>query len=202
MRLTGVVETAAGAATSEPDAAPADPAAVEIPWLWRDGGSSWAAAVCVDFAAAATLPAGLPAMTAADLSSCATARTGAAAVADAPLVALATGGFTITGPEGGREAMAGAGGAETIGGAWRGNGTTLRGAGADPRFAVATSAAVDAETDTAGEAARGAADVAEAEVFPAEAAATGGLPVGCCVGGAEIAARGGTARPSRCSFCC
>ena len=43
--------------------------------------------------------------------------------------ALATGGLTMTGPEGAREAIAGAGGgAVTICGAWRGCGTILRGA--------------------------------------------------------------------------
>jgi hypothetical protein len=49
------------------------------------------------------------------------------------------GGFTITGPEGAREAMAGvgAGVAATICGAWRGKGTIFRGEGFDPTAALA-----------------------------------------------------------------
>lgn len=212
MRLTGAAEAAAeadvGAAASEPGATALGPAAAEMPWSWSDGetvcgsgarlavAASWIGAVCIDLGVAVTPAAGRPVIAAVDLSSCATPRPGATEVATAPLVAFAAGGFTITGPDGGREAMAGAGGAETIGGAWRGNGTTLRGIGADPRFAVAASR-VDADGDAAGEAARGAADA----FFPAEAATMEGAPAGR-VGGAETVARGGTPRPSRCSFCC
>ncbi len=77
---------------------------------------------------------------AADVSfvSCGALFAGAATTEAAPVNPDA-GGFTITGPEGAREAMAGVGVgiAATIGGAWRGNGTILRGAGFDPAAALA-----------------------------------------------------------------
>lgn len=118
------------------------------------------------------------------------------------------GGFTITGPCGAREAMAGVGvGAEvTIWGAWRGNGTILRGAGFEPAWAPA-------ETETEGAALTGVPAVAgllpagtAAEELPA-GAETVGFPGTAAAavtvgrGGAAITPRG-VPCVSRCSFCC
>jgi hypothetical protein len=69
----------------------------------------------------------------AGLASCGALFAGTATTVDAP-VNPDDGGFTITGPCGARDAMAGVGvgAADTICGACRGNGTIFRGAGFDP----------------------------------------------------------------------
>ena len=86
--------------------------------------------------AAETAPVGLPIKEGAALPkavpcfvSCATPLPGVWTTTGEPVVKPDAGGFTITGPEGGREAIAGRGGVVTICGACLGNGTTLRGAG-------------------------------------------------------------------------
>jgi hypothetical protein len=142
----------------------------------------------------------------ADLVSCGALFAGAATTEAAPANPDA-GGFTITGPEGAREAMAGVGAsvAATICGAWRGKGTIFRGEGFDPTaaladtvLAVAALATVPAEAGvgTACPAAEEAAAGVETAGFagPAAAAVTVGR-------GAAVAPR---CVPccSRCSFCC
>jgi hypothetical protein len=116
-------------------------------------------------------------------------------------VALAAGGRTMTGPDGGRDAMAGAGGAVTICGACRGCGTTLRGAEAG-RFGAAMPDETELGTGL---------DAVEPEelgvdVVPlADGAATAAVAGGAdCLLAADAAAMAGDApgRPSRCSFCC
>ncbi len=107
---------------------------------------------------------------------------------------LDTGGFTITGPDGGRAAIAGAGGGEvTICGACRGKGTILRGPVVAAGVLAAGVRALDpaafgvAETVSTGEAGLGAGAEADSEE------ATRGR---CDVGGVPRCAA------SRCSFCC
>ena len=99
------------------------------------------------------------------LASCGALLAGTATTVDAP-VSPDEGGFTITGPCGARDAMAGVGvGVEvTICGAWRGNGTIFRGAGFEP-------AAVPAATGDAGAALTGV--PADAGLLPAGAATAG-----------------------------
>ncbi len=118
------------------------------------------------------------------------------------------GGFTITGPWGARDAIAGVGVgvADTICGAWRGKGTIFRGAGFEPAAALADTELADAAL---------AGVPATAGLFP-EGTATEELAAGAeTVGFAAPAAaavtvgRGGAAVTprcvpceSRCSFCC
>ncbi len=137
--------------------------------------------------------------------SCGALFAGAATTADAPAKPDA-GGFTITGPEGARDAIAGVGvgAAETIGGACRGKGTILLGAGFDPAApaetvlvgAVLAGVPVEAGLPTACPAAAELAAGAETVDFagPAAAAVTVGR-------GAAVAPRC-VLCDSRCSFCC
>ncbi len=133
-------------------------------------------------------------------ASCGAVFAGAATAAAAP-VETDAGGFTITGPEGGRDAMAGVGiaGVETICGACRGKGTIFRAAGleADPALAgtvpmgFAGKAGLLAAAAGAGEVET----VVDFAAWPAAAAVTVGrcatVAPGCVPRGA-----------SRCSFCC
>jgi hypothetical protein len=117
------------------------------------------------------------------------------------------GGFTITGPCGAREAMAGVGvGVEdTIWGACRGKGTIFLGAGFEPVAAladiepagVATGVPTDAGLSEAGAAAEELAAGAETVGFAAPAATA--VTVGR--GGAAVTPRCIPCE-SRCSFCC
>jgi len=137
------------------------------------------------------------------LASCGAFFAGTATTVEAP-VNPADGGFTMTGPCGAREAIAGV--VDTICGAWRGKGTIFRGAGFEPTGA-------SAETLAAGAAFTGAAVVAGLLPEGAAAAelATGAETVGFAAPAAPAVTvgRGGaavTARcvpcDSRCSFCC
>ena len=152
-------------------------------------------------AAGATLePAGV-----AGFASCGALFAGTATTVDAP-VNPDDGGFTITGPCGARDAMAGVCVADTICGAWRGKGTILRGAGFEPAAALA-------DTELADVALAGVPAVAG--LLP-EGTATEELAVGAETVGfaapaaaAVIVGRGGAAVTprcvpcdSRCSFCC
>ncbi len=141
--------------------------------------------------------------------SCGALFAGTATTADAA-VNPDEGGFTITGPCGAREAMAGVGVgvgvAETICGACRGKGTIFRGAGFAPAAALA-------ETIVPGAALTGVpAETGLATADPAiEELAAGAETVGLAgpAAAAVIVGRGGTAvtarcvpSDSRCSFCC
>ena len=143
----------------------------------------------------------------AGFASCGALFAGTATTVEAP-VNPDDGGFTITGPCGARDAMAGGGVAigDTICGAWRGKGTILRGAGFEPAAALADTELADAEL---------AGVPAVAGLLP-EGTATEELAAGAeTVGFATPAAaavtvgRGGAAVTprcapcdSRCSFCC
>ncbi len=133
--------------------------------------------------------------------SCGALFAGTATTEDAPFKPDA-GGFTITGPEGAREAMAGVdvGVVGTICGACRGNGTILRGAGFAPAAALAGAALAgvpaEAGVPTAAPAAEDVA--ARAETVGVSGPAAAAVTVG--------RAAAGTPRcilcDSRCSFCC
>ena len=139
----------------------------------------------------------------AGLASCGAFLAGTATTVGAP-VNPDEGGFTITGPCGARDAIAGV--VDTICGAWRGKGTIFRGAGFMPPGAPA-------ETPAAGAALTGGA--AAAGLLP-ERAAAAELPAGAETAGfaapaatAVTVGRGGDAVTtrgvpcdSRCSFCC
>src|SRR5487761_1836343 len=80
----------------------------------------------------------------AGFASCGALFAGTATTVEAP-VSPDDGGFTITGPWGARDAMAGVGVgvADTICGAWRGKGTIFRGAGFEPAVALADTEVAD-----------------------------------------------------------
>lgn len=138
------------------------------------------------------------------LASCGADFAGVATPAAAP-VETDAGGFTITGPEGGRDAMAGVGvgGVETICGACRGKGTIFRAAGLDADPAL---------TDTAltGDGVKavlltvcctvevGAGEAETAVDFAAVTAAAAVTAGRCATVAPECVPRGA----SRCSFCC
>jgi len=132
---------------------------------------------------------------------------GTATTAEAP-VKPDDGGFTITGPCGARDAMAGVGvgAVDTICGAWRGNGTILRGAGFEPAAALADTELADVALAGVPAVAALLPEGAVAEE-PTEGAETVGLaapaaavvPVGR--GGAAVTGRCSPC-DSRCSFCC
>ncbi len=144
---------------------------------------------------------------AAGFASCGVLFAGTATTAGAP-VNPDDGGFTITGPCGAREAIAGVGVGvgDTIWGACRGNGTIFRGAGFEPAGLAAAAGAAGAaltgvlteagllpDGEATGELGAGAETVGFA--IPAAAAVTVGR------GGAVIAPRRIPCN-SRCSFCC
>ena len=138
------------------------------------------------------------------LASCGVDFAGVATPAAAP-IETDVGGFTITGPAGGRDAMAGVGvaGVETICGACRGKGTIFRAAGldADPALAgtAPTGFVVKAGLLTADCAAEAGAGEVETAVDFAAALAAVAVTVGRCATVApEYVPRGA----SRCSFCC
>lgn len=202
----GMVEAAAGSGADELTCAGVELEAIGCSTVaaGADDASTCAGGACrTRVAAGATLWAA----GAAGLASCGAFFAGTATTVEAP-VNPDEGGFTMTGPCGARDAMAGvgAGAADTICGACRGKGTIFRGAGFEPTE-------TSAETADAGAALTGAAALAG---LLADGAGTAELPAGAETVGfaapaapAVTAGRGGaavTARcapcDSRCSFCC
>ena len=196
----GTLDATAGSAEGLGSVHAAEPAAI--------GGSAIAAGTDVGAAAAVAGcgtrgPAGVAedAAETAAFVSCGALFAGTATAEDVPFKPAA-GGFTITGPEGAREAMAGVdvGVVETICGACRGNGTILRGAGFAPAAALAGAALagvpVGAGVPTAAPAAEDVAARAKTDGVSGPAAA------------AVTVGRGAAGTPrcipcdSRCSFCC
>jgi hypothetical protein len=129
----------------------------------------------------------------AGLASCGALFAGTATTVEAP-VNPDEGGFTMTGPCGAREAIAGVGVVDTICGAWRGKGTIFLGAGFEPAGApaemVAAGAALTGVAAVTGLLPEGAAELpaggAETAGFAAPAAAA--VTVGR--GGAAVTTRG------------
>ncbi len=201
--VTGAVEAATGSAVGELTAIGVE--------LIATGGSTGAAKVGGNSAAAggtcgARGTAGAT-VEAAAFGSCGALFAGTATTVDAP-VKPDEGGFTITGPCGARDAMAGVGVgvADTICGAWRGKGTILRGAGFEPAGALADSELADIALAcvpaVAGLLPEGAATeelAAGAEAVGFAAPAATAVTVGA--GDAVVTPRYAPG-DSRCSFCC
>ncbi len=159
--------------------------------------------------AAAPVPVGLPITAGTALPkavpcfvSCATPLPGVWTTTGEPVVKPDAGGFTITGPDGGRDAIAGGGGAVTICGACLGSGTTLRGAGGWPAITPEVApgrAAGEGLEATPGFTAAG--DV-EAGVSVLAVEAADAVAGRCAIGWAPGTRRDAAPRSSRSSFCC
>jgi hypothetical protein len=134
----GALDATAGSALRTASAAVAGPAAIGCSAVTAGAGVDSAVAIGV-CGARDGVTALVDVVGTAGFASCGVLFDGTATTEEAPISPDA-GGFTITGPEGAREAMAGvgAGVAEIICGACRGKGTILRGAGFDPAAAAET----------------------------------------------------------------
>jgi hypothetical protein len=200
----GALEATAGSALGVASVAVAESAAIGCSAVATDAGMDSAVTVGIcgtrDGTAAPADAAGT-----AGLVSCGAFFAGTATTVDAPVNPDA-GGFTITGPDGAREAIAGVGVGvvETIGGACRGNGTIRLGAGSDPATPVAPALAGAALVEAL-------AEVGLLTARPAaEALAVGAETVGLAgpAAAAVTVGRGAAVAPrcrpcdSRCSFCC
>lgn len=200
----GVVEATAGSGVGELTGAGVEVAASGCSGgVAGMGGTSTAAGGACGTRVAAEVT--LEAAGVAIFASCGALFVGTATTVEAPIDPC-DGGFTITGPCGARDAMAGVGVADTICGAWRGNGTIFRGAGFEPAAALA-------DTELADVALAGV--PADAGLLPkaaaAEELAEGAETLGFAApaAAAVTTGRGGAAVTPRrvpcdscCSFCC